>query len=117
MKLTGENRSTWAKICRSATLSTTNPTWADPGSNLGLRCDRLATNSLSHGTAQLLNTYKITCRSDTLTMTGEVIQICPGVKEFSHLQTVRIGFEAHSAFYSGSTGGSFLGSRGARPRS
>jgi hypothetical protein len=35
----------------SATLSTTNPTWADPGSNPGLRGERPATNRLSHGTA------------------------------------------------------------------
>jgi hypothetical protein len=33
MKLTGENRSTGGKTYRSATLSTTNPTWTDPGSN------------------------------------------------------------------------------------
>ena len=31
MKLTGENRSTRGKTCPSATLSTTNPTWTDPG--------------------------------------------------------------------------------------
>jgi hypothetical protein len=31
----------------SATLSTTNPTWIDPG----LRGERPATNRLSHGTA------------------------------------------------------------------
>jgi hypothetical protein len=51
MKLTGENRSTRVKICPSATLSTTNPIWTDPGSNPGLRGERPATNSLSHGTA------------------------------------------------------------------
>jgi hypothetical protein len=34
MKLTGENRSTRGKTCPSATLSTTNLTWTDPGSNL-----------------------------------------------------------------------------------
>jgi hypothetical protein len=51
MKLTGENRSTRGKTCPSATLSTTNPTLADPGSNTGLRGGRLATNCLSHGTA------------------------------------------------------------------
>jgi hypothetical protein len=37
--------------CRSATLSTTNPTWTDLGSNPGLRGERPATNRLSHGTA------------------------------------------------------------------
>jgi hypothetical protein len=52
MKLTRENRSTREKTCPSATLSTTNPTWTDSGSNP-------ATNRLSHGTAmgQLLNKY------------------------------------------------------------
>ena len=34
----------------SATLSTTNFTWAEPGSNSGLRGVSLATNRLSHGT-------------------------------------------------------------------
>jgi hypothetical protein len=31
MKLTGENWSIGEKTCHSATLSTTNPTWIDPG--------------------------------------------------------------------------------------
>jgi hypothetical protein len=35
----------------SATSSTTNPTWIDPGANPGLRGERPATNRLSHGTA------------------------------------------------------------------
>jgi hypothetical protein len=39
------------KTCPSAILSTTNPTWTDPGSNQGLRSGRPATNRLSHGTA------------------------------------------------------------------
>jgi hypothetical protein len=52
MKLTGENRSTrGGKTCPSATLTTTNPTWIDPGSNPGLRGERPATNRPSHGTA------------------------------------------------------------------
>ena len=51
MKFTGENRSTWGKTCPSATLSNTNPTWTDPGSNPGLRAERQATNCLNHGTA------------------------------------------------------------------
>jgi hypothetical protein len=51
MKLTGENRTTRRKTCPSATLSTTNPTWTDPGSNPGLRGEKPATNRLSHGTA------------------------------------------------------------------
>jgi hypothetical protein len=53
MKMTGENRSTRGKPCPSATMSTTNPTWTDPGSNPDLRGGRPATNRLSHGTARL----------------------------------------------------------------
>jgi hypothetical protein len=44
MKLTGENRSTRGKTCPSTTLSTTNPTWTDPGSNPDLHGERPATN-------------------------------------------------------------------------
>jgi hypothetical protein len=51
MKFTGESRSTRGKTCPSATLSTTNPTWTDRGSNPGLRGERPASNRLSHGTA------------------------------------------------------------------
>jgi hypothetical protein len=47
--MTGENRRTQRKSCPSATLSTTNPTWIDPGANPGLRDERPATNDLSHG--------------------------------------------------------------------
>jgi hypothetical protein len=57
-----ENRSTGGKTCPSVTLSTTNPTWNDPGSNSGLRCERPATNRLRHGTAfpwSIKNTSKI----------------------------------------------------------
>jgi hypothetical protein len=53
MKLTGENRSTRGKACRSVTLSATNPTWTDPASNPGLCGGRPAANRLSHGTANL----------------------------------------------------------------
>jgi hypothetical protein len=51
MKLTGENRRTRGKTCPSATLSTTNPIWTDPGSNPALRGGRPAANRLNHGTA------------------------------------------------------------------
>jgi hypothetical protein len=64
MKLTGENRSTREKkTCPSATLPTTNPTWTDPGSNLGLRGGRPATNRLSHGTA-LASAFKTIYKFD-----------------------------------------------------
>jgi hypothetical protein len=45
--LTGENWITRRKTCPNAILSTTNPTWIDPG----LRGERPVTNDLSHGTA------------------------------------------------------------------
>jgi hypothetical protein len=51
MILTGENQSTRGKTCPSATLSTTNPIWTDPGSKPGFRDGRLVTNRLSHGMA------------------------------------------------------------------
>jgi hypothetical protein len=40
------------KTCSSATLSTTNPTWPDLGSNLGHHGGKPATNHLSYGTAK-----------------------------------------------------------------
>jgi hypothetical protein len=40
------------KTCPSATLSTTNPTWTDPGSKPGLRGRWPAANRLSYGTAK-----------------------------------------------------------------
>jgi hypothetical protein len=46
-----ENRRTRRKTCPSATLSTTNATWIDPGTNQGLRGERPVTNCLSHCTA------------------------------------------------------------------
>jgi hypothetical protein len=39
------------KTCPSATLSTTNPTWLDPGLNPGRRGEKPATNRLSYGAA------------------------------------------------------------------
>jgi hypothetical protein len=49
MILTGENRKSQSKICPSATLSTTNPTWNDSSENTGLHNERLVTNHLSNG--------------------------------------------------------------------
>jgi hypothetical protein len=49
--LTWENQRTQRKTCSSATLSTTNPIWTDPSTNLGLCSKRPATTSLSHGRA------------------------------------------------------------------
>jgi hypothetical protein len=53
MNLRGESQSTWGKTCPSATLSTTNPTWTEPGSKLGLRVETPLTNRLSHGKTNL----------------------------------------------------------------
>jgi hypothetical protein len=39
------------KTCPSAILSTTNPTWPDPGLNPGCRGGKPATNCLSYGAA------------------------------------------------------------------
>jgi hypothetical protein len=41
------------KTCHSATLSTTNPTWPDPGSNPGRRGGKPMTNRLSYGAGYL----------------------------------------------------------------
>jgi hypothetical protein len=97
MKLTGENRSTRGKICHSATLSTTNPTWIDLGLNPGLRGERPATNRLSHGTAMsntliaflyLLCSYIIKCISRNATR---------GYSE-KKLQGVRHNYPPHLIF-------------------
>jgi hypothetical protein len=42
------------KICPSATLCTTNPTWLDPGFNPGCRGGKPATNRLSYGAAHFM---------------------------------------------------------------
>jgi hypothetical protein len=47
MILSGEPKNS-EKTCPSATLSTTNSIWADPGTNPGLCGERLVTNHLSH---------------------------------------------------------------------
>jgi hypothetical protein len=63
----GKTRNTRGITCPSATLSTTNPTWTDPGSNPGLRGKRPATNRLSRGTARNMlheirnNTWSLRC--------------------------------------------------------
>jgi hypothetical protein len=43
------------KTCPSATLSTTNPTWLDPGLNPGRRGGKPATDRLSYDAAQRIN--------------------------------------------------------------
>jgi hypothetical protein len=47
------------KTCPSATLSTTNPVWPDPGSNPGRRGGKPATNRLSYGAAFLQGIHSV----------------------------------------------------------
>jgi hypothetical protein len=54
----GNPKNSEKNLC-SGTLSTTNPTWIDPGENPGLRGERPATNDLSHGTAHVCH---VTCK-------------------------------------------------------
>jgi len=65
MILTGENRKTRRETCPSATLSTTNPTWTDPGANPGLSGERPATNRLSHGMAKLFISHTLIRNNET----------------------------------------------------
>jgi hypothetical protein len=48
------------KTCPSATLSTTNPTWPDPGSKSGRRGGKPATNRLSYGGAYHMTYQNLT---------------------------------------------------------
>jgi hypothetical protein len=67
--LTRENRRIRRKTCPSATPSTTNPAWIDPGVKPGFRGDRPATNDLSHGTAlpKCINFMRATKRRKEMT--------------------------------------------------
>jgi hypothetical protein len=51
------------KICLSATLSTSNPTWPDVGSNLGRHGGKPVTKCLSYGTAKFMSKFTFTIRS------------------------------------------------------
>jgi hypothetical protein len=53
MKIGSRKSKYWEEIYPSSTLSTTNPTWPDPGSNPGRRGGKPATNRLSYGAARL----------------------------------------------------------------
>jgi hypothetical protein len=52
-RLTGETEVLVKKTLPSVTLSTTNPTWPDPGSNPGRLGGKPATNSLKYGGAYM----------------------------------------------------------------
>jgi hypothetical protein len=55
-RVAGETEVHGKETCPSATLSTTNPTLPDPGSNLGRRSGKPTIYHLSDGTA------KVTCK-------------------------------------------------------
>jgi hypothetical protein len=61
MVLSGGKPKNSKKNRPSTTLSTTSPTWTDPGTNLGLRGERVATNRLSHATAYLSGYFFVLC--------------------------------------------------------
>jgi hypothetical protein len=75
MILTGEDRKTRRKLCPSAALSTTNPTWTDLGMNPGIHCDRLATNCLSHGAASFI--HLLFCMTETCCCETVACLSCP----------------------------------------
>jgi hypothetical protein len=57
------------KTCPSVTLSTTNPTWLDPGSNPGCRGGKPATNRLSYGVAS-------TCTAEATPIAVTKVNVC-----------------------------------------
>jgi hypothetical protein len=64
------------KTCPSATLSTTNPTWPDPGLNPRRRGGKPATNRLSYGaaittTCSCSNLIRTKCKELTNDSTGQ----------------------------------------------
>jgi hypothetical protein len=56
LRLAGETE-VLEETCDRATLSTTNPTWLDPGLNPGRRGGKPATNRLSYGAATIILKY------------------------------------------------------------
>jgi hypothetical protein len=81
----------WEKTCPSATLSTTNLTWPDLGSNPGGYGGKPATNRLSYGVTFFL--YKFSRYSDELR--GE---------RFSLLRGVQTNYEVHTFPVQGAPG-------------
>jgi hypothetical protein len=68
------------KSCPGATLSTTNPTWPDPGLNAGRRGGKPATNRFSYGAAVFL------ALGYTLTPNYTYIQQYSAIADLHHLQ-------------------------------
>jgi hypothetical protein len=79
MKLTGENRSTRGKTCPSATLSTTNPTWTDPGSNLVRGRPNLLWNNKRMDTRVAMSSVIPSFRFVVHTNLNQVTAICSSI--------------------------------------
>jgi hypothetical protein len=73
------------KTCPSATLSTTNPTCPDPGSNPGRRGRKQATNRLSYGAAYIRTIFKTGHPYGSITNTMDIIET---EKTGKHLNTL-----------------------------
>jgi hypothetical protein len=64
------------KTCPDATLSTTNPTWPDPGLNPGRRGGKPATNRFSYGAANF-TTYPVDLATVYVTHVTDFTGIAP----------------------------------------
>jgi hypothetical protein len=67
-----DNERTQRKTCPRATLSTTNPTWSDPGANPGLHGERPMINHLSHG-ATYVYLYYIVISTDNARLQDPIL--------------------------------------------
>jgi hypothetical protein len=61
------------KTCPDATLSTTNPTWPEPGLNPDRRGGKPATNRFSYGAAMSSYNWSAFCPSPSTTFTNQFI--------------------------------------------
>jgi hypothetical protein len=109
MKFTVENRSTRGKTSPSATLSTTNPTSTDAGSNPDLRSERPATNRLSHDMMKVVLPVRTTNRNRR--QHGECgwwLSLCASLMHMEGVQ-VQLHSFLNSALDTSESSGPFLG--------
>jgi hypothetical protein len=64
------------KTCRDTALSTTNPTWPDPGLNPGRRGGKPATNRFSYGAANIICLLGVTWRKEFTLSLGSEKRVC-----------------------------------------
>jgi hypothetical protein len=74
MRIGSGNRSTRRKPPPSVTLSTTNPTWPDPGLNPGRCCGNPETIRLSYGTAFVSTYFRTVMYCDVCWEYGQEIE-------------------------------------------